>query len=276
MSTALAERPAPAVIVTADQVALIKSTIAKNATDAELQLFFYDCQRRGVHPLDRLIHFTKRGDKYTPITSIDFMRARAHETGDCAGISDPEFVGEPRKPGFAAKVTVKRLVGGMFADFTATARWEEYKPDQNDFMWQRMPHTMLGKCAEALALRKAFPQQLQGLYAKEEMDQAGVDVANDPTPPSPTVNAQTGEVIEAKADGLRVVSVDGSHKGKNARGEWTRYKVTLSDNRTLITFADKLAQIAQRSIDERFAVEVQVNGKDLTDIVLLPNEDIPL
>jgi phage recombination protein Bet len=158
--------------VTADQVALIKTTIAKDATDTELQLFFYDCQRQGVHPLDRLIHFTKRGGKYTPITSIDFMRQRAAQTGECAGIDDAVVTGDPKTPGFQATVTVYRLVQGQRCAFTATARWSEYKPDANDFMWAKMPHVMLGKCAEALALRKGFPQQLAGLYATEELDQA--------------------------------------------------------------------------------------------------------
>jgi phage recombination protein Bet len=161
--------------VTADQVALIKSTIAKDATDAELQLFFHDCLRQGVHPLDKLIHFTKRSGKYTPITSIDFMRIRAAATGECIGIDDATFTGTPKAGDFAATVTVWRLVQGQRSAFTATARWSEYKPDQNDFMWQKMPFVMLGKCAEALALRKGFPQQLAGLYAKEELDQADAD-----------------------------------------------------------------------------------------------------
>jgi hypothetical protein len=106
-------------VVTAEQLALIKTTIAKDATDTELQLFFYDCQRQGVHPLDRLIHFTKRGGKYTPISSIDFMRQRAAQTGECSGIGDAVFSGEPKTPAFAATVTVFRLVQGQRCAFTA-------------------------------------------------------------------------------------------------------------------------------------------------------------
>ena len=183
-------------VITADQMALITKTVAKDATPDELKLYLYDCARQGVHPLDKLIHFTKRSGKYTPVTSIDFMRIQAANTGECLGISDPVFVGEPKTPElFAATVTVKRVVQGQVAEFTATARWSEYKPDQA-FMWLKMPHTMLGKCAEALALRKGFPKQLAGLYAREEMDQAGPPetplVQRAPEP----VNLQTGEVTE--------------------------------------------------------------------------------
>jgi hypothetical protein len=83
---------------------------------------------------------------------------------------------------FEARVTVYRLVQGQRGAFSATARWTEYKPDE-DFMWKKMPHVMLAKCAEALALRKAFPKQLAGLYVKEEMEQAGADVTPPVTPP---------------------------------------------------------------------------------------------
>src|SRR5262245_56383156 len=108
---------ASALAVTADQLELVKRTIAKDATDAELQLFLYDCQRRGIHPLDRLLHFSKRGGKYVPIVSIDFMRQRAAATGACAGIDDATFSGQAKAADFAAKVTVWRLVQGQRCAF---------------------------------------------------------------------------------------------------------------------------------------------------------------
>lgn len=203
----LAKRNAP--VVTSDQMDLITRTIAADATPDELRLYLYDCARQGVHPLDKLIHFTKRSGKYTPITSIDFMRMRAADTGEYAGSDDAvpgDLEGVPPHP-TSMTVTVWRLVQGQRCAFTATARWEEYKPEQA-FMWKKMPFTMLGKCAEALALRKGFPRQLAGLYAKEEMDQAsepdkaarrpqpsrGVQPAKDTPGPSVADSAQPPNV----------------------------------------------------------------------------------
>ncbi len=159
--------------ITNEQHALVRDTIAKDASPAELKLFLYDCQRQGVHPLDRLIHFTKRGGRYVPITSIDFLRRQAGSTGAYAGADDGEFAGEPGKPGCSCKVTVYRLVQGVRCAWSATARWEEYYPGEaQGQMWRKMPHVMLAKVAEALALRKAFADVLHGLYTREEMDQA--------------------------------------------------------------------------------------------------------
>jgi len=164
-------------VVTNEHIELLRRTVAKDATKEELDLYLYDCQRHGVHPLDKLLHFTKRQGKYTPITSIDLLRSRAADTGELGGIEDPHYEGMVATPNFTASVTVWRFVQGQRCPFTATARWSEYKPDaggsgNGDVMWRKMPFLMLGKCAEALALRKAFPRQLAGLYAKEEMDQA--------------------------------------------------------------------------------------------------------
>jgi phage recombination protein Bet len=159
-------------------VDLIKRTVAPNATDDELELFLRDCERRGVHPLDKLIIFSKAGGKYTPITTIDYMRSRAAESGEMAGSDDARYSGEGKQ--LAATVTVYRLTNGARYAYTATARLAEYY--RNTPTWNHMAHTMTAKCAEALALRKAFPAQLAGLYTREEMQQAGVDEAPEPEP----------------------------------------------------------------------------------------------
>lgn len=238
MSTAIAPRePFAAPPITTDQMDLIRKTVAKDATPDELKLYLYDCARQGVHPLDKLIHFTKRGGKYTPVTSIDFMRIQAANSGECLGISDPAFTLDFVVPGGnleAATVTVKRLVQGQVAEFTATARWAEYYPgDQSGHMWKKMPHTMLGKCAEALALRKGFPKQLAGLYAREEMDQAVAEPALVvEAPKSEVVNTTSGEVIEE----TRPVVPEGVHwiircEDLNGRGK-KKGNVTFSDGVT--------------------------------------------
>lgn len=196
MNNAVAKIESNQAVVSPDQMDLIKRTIAPTATPDELQLFFYDCQRRNVHPLDKLIHFSKRGGKYVPLTSIDFLRSRAADSGQLGGIDDAIFSEGGSFPS-QATVTVYRIVSGTRCPFTATARWTEYCPqdEKQAFMWKKMPYVMLSKCAESLALRKAFPQQLAGLYANEELDQATKpvsDVAQSiKTPPAPRQEAKT-------------------------------------------------------------------------------------
>ena len=244
--------------ITADQMALITKTVAKDATPDELKLYLYDCARQGVHPLDKLIHFTKRGGKYTPVTSIDFMRIQAANSGECLGISDPIFgLGLSDKPQYpeSATVTVKRFVQGQIAEFTATARWSEYFPgEQSGMMWKKMPHTMLGKCAEALALRKGFPKQLAGLYAREEMDQADSQAAplveRPQSAPEP-VNIHTGEVLADAAprdpDALyieRCTAKDGKKAGEVTFSDGVVATVWASDGR-LFDVAMTLCQEGQ-------------------------------
>lgn len=158
------------------QVELLKRTIAKGATDDELALFLGQCRRTGLDPFAKQIYLVKRWDskKQQEVMAIqvgiDGYRLIADRTGKYSGNDDPIFdsEAEPKK----ATVTVYKNIDGARCAFTATARWEQYYPgEKQGFMWKRMPHLMLGKCAEALALRKAFPAELSGLYIAEELDQ---------------------------------------------------------------------------------------------------------
>ncbi|RYG36371.1 hypothetical protein EON81_10020, partial [bacterium] len=162
---------------------LIRRTVAAGATNDELELFLHMARRSGLDPLARQIHFVKRRGRGVVQVGIDGLRLTADRTGLDAGNEDPEFFGstDTGYPG-KAKVTVYKLVAGLRCAFTASARWDEYYPgDEQGFMWRKMPSTMLGKCAEALALRKAFPADLSGLFIHEEMEQAGA--ASNPAEP---------------------------------------------------------------------------------------------
>lgn len=157
------------------KVDLIRRTVAAGATADELELFFHQARHAGLDPLAKQIYFVKRQGKGVIQVGIDGLRLIADRTGQYAGSEDAEFTGQTER-GFpaAAKVVVYKMVAGQRCPFGATARWDEYFPgDQQGFQWKRMPHAMLSKCAEALALRKAFPADMSGLYVHEEMEQAG-------------------------------------------------------------------------------------------------------
>jgi hypothetical protein len=179
MPDALALAPAPAApTVTRDQLDLARRTVAKDATDAEFELFLYDCARRHVHPLDRLLHFTKRSRRYTPITSIDFLRGRAHDTGEMAGSDDVVFDKDAR----TATVTVHRLTHGVRYAYTATARYAEYVPAPGqDHMWKRMPHARAPQGVPATARRAVRQGRTRagapGFYDRGDVDRGPVRAA---------------------------------------------------------------------------------------------------
>jgi len=173
-----------------EQIQLLIRTVAKGASMDELGLFFNVARRAGLDPFTRQIHLVPRQIKqpdgrYATVrivqVGIDGFRAIAERTKELAGIDDAVFDdGKQYEPGkepsnpSKATVTVWRMVSGQRVAFTATARWKEYFPGEKlGFMWKKMPYGQLAKCAEALALRKAFPLDLSGLYIHEEMDQAG-------------------------------------------------------------------------------------------------------
>ena len=161
------------IVVTQEQRAVIKSVIFPDATDPELDLYIYHCQRKGVHPMDKLIHPIKRAGKVSFQASIDYLRSESETAGDYRGMKQPVYEYDSSDRLESATITVIREINGVEIEFTATAYWNEFVPGApNDFMWKKMPKHMLAKCAEALARRQAWPKKLADLYTPEEMAQA--------------------------------------------------------------------------------------------------------
>lgn len=159
--------------MTREQIDLLKRTVAKGASDDEFALFIQLCKARGLDPFCRQIHYTRNGT----ITGIDGFRVIAERTGHyCPG--DTHYIEDKDGNLIAAQVSVRKQVGNEWFTVTETAYLNEYKASTP--IWQKMPRVMVAKCAEARALRRAFPAELSGLYATEEMDQAVTHEQHEP------------------------------------------------------------------------------------------------
>lgn len=195
------------------QLDLITRTVAQGATPDELKMFLHVCKKAKLDPFMRQIHFVKRGGKATIQVGIDGYRAIAERTGNYVGSDDPAYEYDENKKPHKASVTVYKLISNVRYAFSASAYWEEYKPQAGqDFMWNKMPHVMLGKVAEALALRKAFPNDLAGLYTQEEMAQANIQATKPQVEVMPPVednkNETANEVVEPISEELPTVDVN--------------------------------------------------------------------
>ena len=218
--------------------------IPKNTPKEMIAIFGKVCAEKNLSPFSKQIYLIPRKIsneiKYTFQTSVDGYRSIAERTGVYAGNDDYKFNDEKSEYNLieakitkptTATATVYKIVGGLRCPFSATARWEEYYPgDTQGFMWKKMPFLMLGKCAEALALRKAFPEALGGIYTNEEMQQAEIiEVKTDPKPETKTINQQGTEMFEPQKEELSPEILDKINKAKT-QTELKNIWFELSDN----------------------------------------------
>ena len=184
----------------------MKNQYAKEASPEQFELWIAECRNRGLVPVKDVVLQIRATKEWNPdtrqkeftkkavhITTIQALRKLAERTGKYAGqlpsiwiyldgsgnrvesdIPLPESNGsvKPRVP-WAAKASVVRK--GFDQPVVVPARFEAYaqyfsadNTKQLNSTWANRGPEQLEKCAEALALRKAFPEELGGLYLQEE------------------------------------------------------------------------------------------------------------
>lgn len=147
-----------------------------NPPEHATRLLEETCERTGLSWKQRHVYLLQRGGKWGVTVSIDGFRLVANQDPQYGGQEGPFWTLGPDGPWsdippdkvpYAAKVGVIRRDGGVT---WGVAKYVDYNAKSP--MWTKFASTMIAKCAEMLALRKALPGKLGGLYGVEEMDQA--------------------------------------------------------------------------------------------------------
>jgi phage recombination protein Bet len=173
-----------------ENLELIKRTVATGLSDEEFALFCHVARVRHLDPLQRQIHAVKRSawdleknayvEKMTIQTGIDGYRSIANRTGVYMPSEKLPLVEDSGKVDLRVTMWVKKFSQNDSAwhEFGATAYYREFVQTRKDkqsgkfepnAMWGKMPVNQLTKCAEALALRRGWPEELGGVYVDEEM-----------------------------------------------------------------------------------------------------------
>ncbi len=196
------------------KIDLMRRTIARGASEDELALFIEQVQRTGLDPFARQIYPIRRKqwnsqarayeESQVIQVSIDGFRLIADRTGKYAGQVGPWWCGADgswQEVWLAEEAPAAAKLGVLRHDFTqplyAIAIYKSYVQTNSSkepvSRWKTDPAGMLAKCAEALALRRAFPQEMSGLYTADEMGQAD----NPRTPAAGAGEPEAGETKKA-------------------------------------------------------------------------------
>lgn len=200
---------------TPEQQEMIRKSFLNGATEAEARVLLELAKVRKLNPISGQIHFVKRSKRegqgwvsvWAAQVGIDGFRAIAERTGKYEGQDEPEF--ETDKAGRPTLCRVRVYRKDWSRPIVGVAHFSEYVQKNSDgqpnHMWTSKPFLMIAKCAEALALRKAFPDDLGGLYTPDEQPE---EIEMNEAPKAAPVASNNRIAEAAKLKAARTVDVE--------------------------------------------------------------------
>lgn len=249
-------------------IAVLENSLYPGAASTSISLVINYCRAAGLDPMQKPVHIVPMWDgkaqrmRDVVMPGVGLYRTQAARTGMYAGVTEPEFgpdttetIGgvEITYPAWCRVSVRRQLPTGAIVDFSAVERWKENyataggkeKSIAPNAMWKRRPYAQLAKCAEAQALRKAFPEMTGAQPTADEMEGRGLDEFD-----GATVDGKTGEIQmpkgkreQAQAEAARPAAST-TVPGPLSEGQVAYLRRKLAD-----------ANIAETTICERFQIE---------------------
>ena len=263
-----------AIAMTEDQqIRVLQTSLYPGASDASVRMVLSYCKAAHLDPMQKPVHIVPMWDgkakqmRDVVMPGVNLYRTQAMRSGECAGVSEPEFgpdvdasVGGQSIifPAWCRVTVRRRLPTGEIAEFTANERWmENYavkggpeKSQAPNAMWTKRPYGQLAKCAEAQALRKAFPELAAAPTAEEMEGKALMPDMAMPEAPLVDVDAliEQAEKTTTDADALQFWK-DNNGKLTKQPADHAKLKEAIKAHRKKITDA-QVVDVESREVAE--------------------------
>lgn len=188
-------------------IKVLQTSLYPGAAIESIKMVLGYCKAAGLDPMQKPVHIVPMWDgkagsmRDVVMPGINLYRTQAARSGECAGVTEPEFGPDVTEVIGGAEITYpqwcrvtvkRRLPSGEVVDFAAKELWKENyavkggkeKSVAPNAMWMKRPYGQIAKCAEAQAFRKAFPE-MSGAYTAEEMEGKEIAAERDVTPAAP-------------------------------------------------------------------------------------------
>lgn len=261
---------------TAEALQVIRNSVGgKDLTDSEFKMYLMSAQRLGADPLKREMHavvFTDRQGRrtLTLITGIDFFRRVATSNKRYNGTSDAEFGPMVKRTVYKTQIDVpewakiKIWLKDAEHPVEATAYFDEYLPgsEYKQSMWKKMPRLMIAKCAESLAIRKAFPQELSGVYTDDETQTFDSE--------------KVIEVQKASKELLAEIQAELALKGYDEKAVCTKYKCDVLESLDQKTAERILIGLKEAPVKAAKAIEEKTEDVKVKDAIEVNSPELAL